>query len=364
MSSHLSVLVTPRDGLHYQNMLYHDIEASGVAVHYDKGPTPSQTVNIMLAPAVLLWFRLRGVRILHIHWLFQFSLPWARRRRWARRLMEWWLGLYLQTAALSGYAIVWTAHDLQPHEQIFTDDSRARDLLISKTRVVIALSEATASQVRELGAREVRVVPMGSYAHPYPVTLSRAEARSSFGFADDDTVLSLIGRIERYKGADLLLAAAAQLPESSRVRVLVAGICTEQAYSEELFRLSRALGGRATIHLEWVPDEDLARFFQATDVAVFPFREITNSASVMLAQSFGVPVVIPNLSNLEDIPLDAAIRYTPETEPLAEVIADLEKMPQSVVHDVGAKGLVWATSSDWATVARQTIEVYELALKA
>jgi glycosyltransferase involved in cell wall biosynthesis len=113
-----------------------------------------------------------------------------------------------------------------------------------------------------------------------------------------------------------------------------------------------------------VPDEDLARFFQATDVAVFPFREITNSASVMLAQSFGVPVVIPNLSNLEDIPLDAAIRYTPETEPLAEVIAVLEKTPPSVVHDVGARGLAWATSSDWATVARQTIEVYELALKA
>jgi glycosyltransferase involved in cell wall biosynthesis len=362
MNSHLSVLVTPRDGLHYQNLLYRHIEASGVRVHYDKGPTPSQTVNIMLAPAVLLWFRLRGVRILHIHWLFQFSLPWARRRPWARRLMEWWFGLYLQTAQRLGYAIVWTAHDLQPHEQIFTDDTRARNLLISKARVVIALSEATATQVRELSARQVRVAPMGSYADPYPVTLTRAEARASFGFTDDDTVLSLIGRIEHYKGADLLLAAASQLPSSSRVKVLVAGICTDHSYSEELFRLSRALGGRATIFLEWVPDEDLARHFQATDIAVFPFREITNSASVMLAQSFGVPVVIPDLPMLADIPADAAIRYTPTTEPLAEVIAALEKMPPSEVQELGAKGLAWTSSSDWATVARATIDAYELAL--
>jgi glycosyltransferase involved in cell wall biosynthesis len=364
MNSHLSVLVTPRDGLHYQKMLYHDIEASGVRVQYDRGPTPSQTVNIMLAPAVLLWFRLRGVRILHIHWLFQFSLPWARRRPWARSLMEWWFRRYLQTAQRLGYAIVWTAHDLQPHEQIFADDTRARDLLISKARVVIALSEATAAQLRELGARQVRVAPMGSYAEPYPVTLTRAEARSSFGFVDDDTVLSLIGRIERYKGADLLLAAAGQLPESSRVKVLVAGICTDQAYSEELSRLSRALGGRATVHLEWVADDDLARYFQATDIAVLPFREITNSASVMLAQSFGVPVVIPDLPMLGDIPSDAAIRYTPGRESLAEVIAAVEKLSPSDVHALGAKGLAWTASSDWGTAARATIEAYELALTA
>jgi glycosyltransferase involved in cell wall biosynthesis len=363
MNSHLSVLVTPRDGLHYQKLLYRDIEGSGVQIHYAKGPTPSQTLNIILAPAMLLWFRLRGVQILHIHWLFQFSLPWARRRPWALHLMEWWFGLYLQTAKRSGYKIVWTAHDLLPHDQIFADDRRARDLLISRASVVIALSEATASQLRELGARQVRVTPMGSYADPYPVTLTRAEARSSFGFEDDDIVLSLIGRVEPYKGADLLLAAVGQLPGSTRIKVVVAGLCTDETYRKDLIRLTNALGGRAILTLEWVSDDDLARYFQATDIAVFAFREITNSASVLLAQSFGVPVVIPDLPTLADIPTDAAIRYTPGTHSLAEVIANIEGLTSSEIRDVGAAGLAWATSSDWGNVARETIDAYELALK-
>jgi len=72
--------------------------------------------------------------------------------------MEVVFSLYLRTAQSVGYAIVWTAHDLLPHEQVFADDSRARDLLLSKAKVVIALSEATATELRALGARLVRVI--------------------------------------------------------------------------------------------------------------------------------------------------------------------------------------------------------------
>jgi hypothetical protein len=63
----MSVLVTPRSGLHYQELLYRDIEASGVRVRYTRGPTPSQSLNILLGPAVLIWCRVSGSRILHIH---------------------------------------------------------------------------------------------------------------------------------------------------------------------------------------------------------------------------------------------------------------------------------------------------------
>ena len=366
MNSSLSVLVTPRDGLHYQDLLYRDIEASGVRVRYAKGPTPSQTLNILLAPAVLTWWRARGFGILHIHWVFQFSLPWARRKRWARQLMEWWFGLYLRTAQLLGYRIVWTAHDLLPHEQVFEDDRRARDLLISKASVVMALSEATAIELRALGARHVRVIPMGSYADPYPITLTTKEARTSFGFGDDDVVIALIGRLERYKGADLLLLAVAQLPISSTIKLLLAGLCSDEVYRDELNRLARKAEGRVTTKFQWVPDDDLARYFQATDVAVFPFREITNSASVLLAQSFGRPVVIPDLPALCDIPSGGAMRFKfgekPGVEPLVAALQQAEQLTEAEYREMSSAALAWATKSDWATVARETIEVYREAL--
>jgi glycosyltransferase involved in cell wall biosynthesis len=352
------VLVTPRVQ-HYQDLLYRDIEASGIQVRYTRGPTPSQTLNILLAPALLIWHRARGSRILHIHWIYQFSLPWAPRQQWARQLMEWWFSLYLRTAQSVGYAIVWTAHDLLPHEQVFADDSRARDLLLSKAKVVIALSEATATELRALGARLVRVIPIGPYADRYPVTLTRKEARASFGFSGDDVVVALIGRIEEYKGADLLLLAIAQLPESSRIKLLIAGFCPDQGYREKVNRLISETQGRTVSKLEWVPDEDLARYFQATDVAVFPFRAITNSASLLLAQSFGKPIVIPNLPALADIPNNAAIRFDPGVGPLVEALQHAEMLSDADYRDMSAAGLAWATRFDWTNVARETIETYK-----
>jgi glycosyltransferase involved in cell wall biosynthesis len=357
--SRLSVLATPRSGEHYQDLLYGDIKALGVRVRYTKGPTPSQSINILLSPLVLMWFRARGFRILHIHWLFQFSLPWARRRMWARRLMQWWFGIYLQTARMLGYRIVWTAHDLLPHDQIFADDRRAHAELLSAASTVIALSESTAAELRSLGARRIRVIPIGPYADPYPATLSTGEARSSFGFLQDDVVVSLIGRIEEYKGADDLLLALADLPHTSRIKVLLAGYCPDQNYRSRINDLLRAVQSRSTSELTWIPDDDLARYYQATDIAVFPFREITNSASLLLAQSFGKPIVIPDLLTLRDIPLEAAIRYDPGTGSLVAALQQAEQLSEADYLAMSAAGLAWATRFDWKTIARETIDTYE-----
>ena len=368
MRPEISVLVTPRDGHHYQDLLYGHITPLGVRVRYASGPTRSQTLNVAAAPFVLLWRRVQHFRVLHIHWTFQFSLPWARRRKWAQMLMQWWFGFYLWCAQSLGYRIVWTAHDLLPHDPIFRDDRRARDMLIARATTVLALSEATARELTGLGARNVRVTPMGTYSDPYPVSLSRVEARRTFGFGDDDVVFGLIGRIEPYKGVDLLLVASAQLPVSSPFKVLVAGLCTDDEYREELSRLSAALGDRVVLDFQWVPNEDLARYFQAIDFAVLPFREITNSASVLLAQSFGRPVAISDLEELRDIPESGAIRFDVdgdgEIEPLVTALKEALELTEEEYSRMSKAALAWATQFDWASVAKSTVVAYEEALRS
>ena len=335
---------------------------AGVRVHYAEGHTPSQTVNLLLSPVLLVWYRVRGFRILHIHWLFQFSLPWAREQPWARLAMDVWFRLYLFVAVHLGYEIVWTAHDLLPFDQVFSDDVRARDLLIAKTRAIVALSNASAVELRSLGAKNVYVIPFGSYLVPYPVNFSRDDARSSLGFSATDVVVTLMGRIERYKGADLLLMAIQRLPSTSKIKVMIVGSCIDDVYRDELVRLAEACKGRAILNLEWVPEDQLARYLQSSDFAAFPFRDITNSSSIILAESFGLPVVIPDLRMLGDVPVDTAIRYAPESEPetdsLLAALVKAEQLSESEYHDMSAAATTWAHSSDWSSVSRQTIDVY------
>lgn len=299
---------------------------------------------------------------MHIHWVFHFSLPWARHARWARQFMEWWFALYLGVARILGYEIIWTAHDLLPFDPVFANDVRARGLLLSKAKIVIALSEATARELRELGARRVVVIAHGPFASPYPVTLTRDAARSSFGFDAGDVVVSLIGRIEPYKGADLLLEAAAQLPSSSRIKILLAGACSDAAYRDELLRLAAVAGTRVTVSLEWIPDDNVARFLQATDIAAFPFRKITNSGSVILAQSFGLPAVIANLPSLGDIPEDAAIRFESGVENLVAALLRAEGLSENQYDEMSAAALAWSVSSDWTEIAHATVQTYRAAV--
>jgi len=276
--------------------------------------------------------------------------------------MEWWFSVYLQSARLLGYKVVWTAHDLVPHERVFESDDRARGVLLSRAKIVIALSEATAAELRTLGARSVRVIPMGSYAEPYPVTVTKEKARASFGFDEHDVVVSLIGRVEAYKGADLLLQAVAQLPASSRIKVLLAGLCTDKTYRSELLQLAGEAGGRAVLDFQWIPDGDLARYLQATDFAVFPFREITNSVSILLAQSFGLPVIIPDLPTLRDIPSDTAIRFEPGFDSLVAVLQRTESLSATEYRALSGAALRWSARADWTDIARDTIAAYEAAL--
>ena len=145
----------------------------------------------------------------------------------------------------------------------------------------------------------------------------------------------LIGKLERYKGADLLLQAAAGLPSSCPVRVVLAGACTEAAYLAALRELAREAGPRAIVRLERIPDEEMATYLDSADFAVFPFRAVTNSSSVLLAQSFGLPVLVPNLASLSDLPEETVLRYDPCENGLEQALERAAELSDQVREEMG-----------------------------
>jgi glycosyltransferase involved in cell wall biosynthesis len=307
---------------------------------------------------MLAWNRLSGYRILHIHWVFQFSLPWARRATTARRVMQWWFWFYLWCADTLGYRIVWTAHDLLPHEQVFFDDRQARRYLIDRSDAVIALSSSSAEELVELGATGVQVIPLGPYLEPYRKVFGQQAARDALGLGADEVVVLLIGKIERYKGADLLLEAAASLTASSPIKVVVAGGCADAAYRAILFEHAARAGKRAVVRLDRIPDEEMATYLEAADFAAFPFREVTNSSSVLLAQSFGLPVLIPDLAALRDVPQEAAFRYDPTEHGLVRTLELAAGLSDERRSDMGRVAVQYANTMDWSTAARLHLEMY------
>jgi len=189
---------------------------------------------------------------------------------------------------------VFHLHDLLTPEHFSRLNIRLITHAANRTRAVIANSRATAAAFQEAGGKApVHVIPNGFDPTRF-APLSREEvlaARAEF-HAGPAPVAAVFGRIARWKGQDLLLRAASEIP---KLRVWIVGEAfftgDDHRYAGELKALasSPALAGRVDFLGQ---RDDIPRLMQAADVIVHtsvapePFGRVV--AEGML---FGRPVI-------------------------------------------------------------------------
>ena len=376
------VLFIPDDSSPYLAELQAALERQGVPVTRWRGPTNSHAANCALGPLWLLLARWRGVRVAHVHWMFGFSpISSATRRRTLSlrplvdvafgRLARWWFEVFLAMASNVGITIVWTAHNLLPHNPVFDDDAAARRSLVTTAGAVIALSEYSAEQVRShfAPASDVVVIPHGPLALP-PSTTTRSAARATLGVSPQTTCISFFGQVLAYKGVGRLIDAAGSLATSgstSPIAVRVTGCTPEDARDalERQVRRAQERGADVVFCGERVSDDRLSDLLLASDFCAFPFTAVTNSGSVLAALTAGVPVIIPDLPELAHIDEAAVLRYDPESPVggLADAIVRATAMSVDQQEVMAAAALAFTNRVSWDEIAAATVAVYARAVK-
>ena len=357
----MKVAVMPRDPNPYQELLHAELRRLGIDCEYVRTPTPSQTLNLLLRPLLLIVLRIRGFRVLHIHWVYEFQLPWVRHRS-ASRATRLWFSVLLRTARALGIRIVWTAHNPLPHTPVFLDDLGARRELVAAADAIIVHGDAAGTELRSLlGVRNVRVIPQGGYVGRYP-EVGRAEARARLRIPDASFVATFVGAIERYKGVPTLLHALERLHPDHEVLVVIAGRCTDDALRSELEGLAATDPARVRLEIRYLGDEEIASHLSAADVAVFPFERVTNSGSVLLACSLGIPVVVPALAPLSDLPQRATTYYDGSIDGLVTALEEIARESVGERTHRGRSGRDAMSVRTWTEVASETVRVYDLVL--
>lgn len=145
------------------------------------------------------------------------------------------------------------------------------------------------------------VVPHGNYIDSYRNSLTTEDCRIMLGVKPFSTVFGFVGQVRPYKGLDMLVAAFNHLSElHPDVDLVLAG---KPVHPLPNGFLKNSLGKREDIHVfeGYIPDDDIQKYLNSLDVIVLPYSNILTSGSVMLAASFGLPVILPRLETLRDV---------------------------------------------------------------
>ena len=139
---------------------------------------------------------------------------------------------------------------------------------------------------------------MATIETPIPAAVTRATARQRLGLPAAATVLLHFGLMRPYKNVPHLIRTFRAMPEPTRV-LLVVGRPFDAAIEREV---RDAADGASNVRLDlrWIPPEEVQIFFAASDLVVLPYRRILNSGAVVLALTFGRPVLVPDLGAMRD----------------------------------------------------------------
>jgi beta-1,4-mannosyltransferase len=307
-----------------------------------------------------LWRARSRVGFLHFHWpesLYRFGRGPARLRPLLSRAKLTLFAARLAAARLLGYRLVWTIHQVFPHESFdHTLERRGARLLARSCDLLVAHDDWTAEQARselETGQREIVVVPHGSYIGAYSEGRSRSEVRSELGLPQDSFVFLCFGELRGYKEIELLLAAfsSALLPDA---RLVVAGNANMPSVGSAV-RAASANDSRILSMLGFVPEERVTELFHACDAAVLPRGDGGTSGSLVLALSMGLPVVAADVPTVRELTRggEAGWLFRPHDLSSLQTVLGLAASDPSTARIRSRCALEIAKQLDWTEIAQE-----------
>jgi glycosyltransferase involved in cell wall biosynthesis len=278
----------------YQHLLYGKLRQEAEVV----------AGNIDAALKVLETMADKSKLTFHLHWL-NFLLRDITDAAVAKKTAEDYIEK-LKKFVWKGGRLVWTIHNHVSHDTPFHDLEVWMSNEIAKAAHVLHFhSEASIDEVAEVfdvPREKVKISRHGSYVGVYPDFVTREQAREQLGIAQDDEVILFSGQVRPYKGVETLVKAFRKLlKERPKLRLLIVGEMRFDLFAEIKPKLTKAEQARITATERFVDDMELQLFLRASDFAVYPYQKILTSGSLLLALSYGVPAIIPEVGMTREV---------------------------------------------------------------
>ena len=204
-----------------------------------------------------------------------------------------WFVLGIMNHAFYRKPLVYICHNVLPHEVQWWDPWLTRLSLRWGTYFIVQSDEEKERFTNLISiSKRVIVIPHPVYDMFVGQKMSKTEARRRLGLPLDVPILLFFGIVREYKGLREFLAVMPEIQAHfGKMILLVAGEFWEnkQAYIETIERLG--INNSVVIDDRYIPNEEVGLYFSAADALVFPYRWMTGSGVVNIAQGMGLPIV-------------------------------------------------------------------------
>ena len=206
---------------------------------------------------------------------------------------------------------VFICHNVMEHEPNRIKSAISRRVLNCADFFITHSQWDRDNLVRWLGpsrAGAIRVSPHPAYEHLNQPVMSKAAAKAALGICAKRVVL-FFGFIREYKGLRYLIESLPFVRAKLDVHLLIAGEVWGDAklYHELISRLG--IASSVTLVGKYIPNEEVAGYFAASDLVVIPYVSATQSGIVQLAYGFGKPVVVSRVGGLPEVVEEGVTGY-------------------------------------------------------
>lgn len=331
-----------------------NIEIKKVFSYNSKKFSVTKALSYSFSMLRILWIGLlQHPKAIHIQWLKLFWIDYI---------------VYSLLSKLAGSKIIFTAHNIVPHEASKSDVEHYRRWYKLCDKVICHTETSRKELVDQMKVPidKTAVIPHGCLDIPCDkkeLLSIQNEYKEKLGIKPNQIVFGHLGFLSEYKGSDLLIKAWCEnekLHNSKDAILLIAGKKGQVEIPDNLPENVKLIN-------QYLTNEEFKALLKLTDVMVMPYRRIDQSGLLLTLLNENIPFIVSDAGELSKTLEIADVGWcldNIQTETIAKQILDIVSNSESLQVKKHTKD--WKKLHelfDWSAISDKTSRLYESLMK-
>ncbi|MFH0797817.1 MAG: glycosyltransferase [Candidatus Woesearchaeota archaeon] len=240
-------------------------------------------------------------------------LPW-----WTTWMGPMFFSIAAMTKTFTNTKVMFQCHNVLSHERKFFDKFVTKNIFRLGDYFIVQSKEDRDKLLSLKKDAKVKIAVHPTYEVFNQKEWNKEDVKQELGLKGD--VILFFGYVRPYKGLMYLVEAMPKILKQKDVTLLIVGEFWSPTKEEVVKRLEElGVMNKVIIVDKYIPNEEVGKYYSASDIVVLPYTSATNSGIVQTAFGLNIPVIVTNEGGLPEVVMDGKTGYIVPTESSDEI---------------------------------------------